>query len=121
VVAACGGGSDAPRATPSPPATRATPRPAPAPAWTHDAVVRRLEGRRIRVAGRSVRVDGATLTCGGVGRAQSRSGGEPEWSRFRCVQPTFPPGEVAGPDVIFIVKPTGPRTLAVTHARLTSY
>jgi hypothetical protein len=84
-------------------------------------VLRRLDGRRIRVADRTVRIDRATLTCGGVGRPQSRVGGEPAWTRFRCVQPTFPPGEVAGPDAIFLAEPTGPHTLAVTHRRLTRY
>jgi hypothetical protein len=120
-VAGCGGGSDVPRATPSPPAKHESPPAAKAVAWTHAAVLRHLEGRSIRVAGRKVRLDGATLTCGGVGRPQSRVRGVPAWTRFRCVQPTFPPGEVAGPDAIFFAAPTGPRTLAVTHAGLTSY
>jgi hypothetical protein len=90
-------------------------------AWTRDAVLRRLAGRRIRVGQRTVRIDGGTLACGGLGRATTRIGGEPAWTGFRCVQPTFPPGSVAGPDAIFVVAPTGPRTLVVTDRRLTGY
>jgi hypothetical protein len=113
-----GGGSGQPTARP------ATPRQRPAGdrvAWTRVAVLRRLEGRRIRVGGRTVGIDPATVTCGGVGRPTTRVRGEPAWIRFRCVQPTFPPGSVVGPDVIFVVEPTGPRTLVVRERRLTSY
>jgi hypothetical protein len=90
-------------------------------AWTHDALMRRLQGRRLRVGGRTVRIDPATLTCGGVGRPAGRVHGDPVWSRFRCVQPTFPPGAVAGPDAIFIVQPTGPHELVIRDRRLTRY
>jgi hypothetical protein len=127
-VSACGG-SQRGRPDVSHPRERRSPQPEATPsgpahagvAWTYDALMHRLNGRRVRVGGRTVRIDPATVACGGVGRPARRVHGAPAWSRFRCVQPTFPPGEVAGPDVIFIVKPTGPRTLAVTHARLTSY
>jgi hypothetical protein len=37
------------------------------------------------------------------------------------VQPTFPPGSVAGPDAIFFVEPTGRRTLVVVDASFTTY
>ena len=128
---ACGDGSDTPRAKPapqrSPPATpnaTATEPPA-APedrvAWTHAQVLRRLDGRRIRVGGRRVPIDGATLTCGGIDRAAARVRGEPAWTRFRCVQPTFPAGSVAGPDAVFVVDPTGRRTFEITERRLTRY
>lgn len=129
LAAACGDrgdSGDAPRATPAPsdaaPARRSpSPPTGPRIAWTHEAVLRRIDGRRIRVGDRTVRVDRGTVACGGVGRATARRGGEPAWPRFRCVQPTFPPGSVAGPDAIFFVEPTGRRTLKVTGARLTSY
>jgi hypothetical protein len=90
-------------------------------AWTSDKMMRRLAGRRLRVEGQTVRVDPLTLTCGGVGRAASRQGGEPAWTRFRCIQPTFPRGSVAGPDAILVVEPTGRRRFAVLSSELTSY
>ena len=126
-AAGCGDGSSAPRATPEArsdaPARRSRPprRSQPRVAWTHAAVLRRIDGRRIRVADRTVRIDRGTVACGGVGRPAARRRGEPAWTRFRCVQPTFPPGSVAGPDAIFVVEPTGRRTLRVTGARLTRY
>lgn len=94
---------------------------APQVAWTHGMVLRQLAGHRLRVGGRTLRIDPQTLTCGGVGRPTSRVGGEPSWTRFRCVQPTFPPGSVAGPDAILVVEPTGRRSFAVTSRRLTRY
>jgi hypothetical protein len=90
-------------------------------AWTHARVLARIGGRDIRVEDRTVRLDRATITCGGIGPPAGRRGGEPVWRRFRCVQPTFPPDRVAGPDAIFIVEPTGRRTFAVSGQRFTSY
>jgi hypothetical protein len=126
-ASACGGSPHR-----APPASRTpTPQPTPQPeaapsghagvAWTYDALMRRLHGRRLPVGGRTVRIDRATLACGGVGRPARRVDGEPAWTRFRCVQPTFPPGAVAGPDAIFIVEPTGPHKLAIGARRLTRY
>ena len=51
----------------------------------------------------------------------ARRAGEPAWRRFRCVQPTFPAGGLAGPDAVFVVRPTGRRTFAVSGQRLTRY
>ena len=85
-------------------------------AWTIAAVVERLAGTRIHVGDRTVPIDAATLTCGGEGRARRR-GGALLWTRFRCVQPTFPAGAVAGPDAVFVVVPTSPRTLVVRGGR----
>jgi hypothetical protein len=117
---ACGGGG-APRHRP------AKPKPSPAQAaagpvamWTHATVLRRIAGRRIVVAGKTVRIDPATVTCGGVG-APVRKDGRRAWARFRCVQPTFPPGSVVGPDAIFTVQPAGPHRCMVTDARFTRY
>jgi hypothetical protein len=70
--------------------------------------------------GQTLGIDPATLTCGGVGVPTTRVHGEPAWIRFRCVQPTFPPGSVAGPDLIFIVEPSRARTPVVSERRLTS-
>jgi hypothetical protein len=107
-------------AEPKPPATSA-PAPAAGPAWTRAAVMRRLDGRRITVDGRAIRIDRATLVCGGIGRPSHRRRGRLVWVRFRCVQPTFPPGAVAGPDAILVVAPAGRRRLVVLESRLTGY
>jgi hypothetical protein len=123
VVAAGCGGSDRESAE-RPAAARTATAPARIPhavPWKQDDVVRRLAGRSITVEGRTIRVDVATLACTGVGRAAARVGGEPAWTRFRCVQPTFPPGAVAGPDALFFAEPTGPQSLAVRGSRLTTY
>ena len=89
-------------------------------AWTRAAVLRRLDGRRVRVEGRRVRLDASTLTCGGMGRAVRRRGA-PAWTRFRCVQPTFPTGQVAGPDAVLEIVPTGRRAFRVAARDLTEY
>jgi len=89
-------------------------------AWTIARVVRRLAGRRIEVEGRSVPLDADTLTCGGEG-PELRRAAQPAWTRFRCLQPTFPPGGLAGPDAVFIVQPTGPRAFVVRGGRFTAY
>ena len=112
----------------SPPAKRpatTTPRPrpaqaAPGPAWPRDRVLRRLAGRRVTVTGRAISLDHDTLTCVGLG-PRSLVDGKPAWTRFRCVQPTFPPGAVVGPDAILIVATTPAGTLTVVDARLTRY
>jgi len=93
----------------------------PVVAWTREAVLHGLDRRRVPVRGQSVSIDAGTLTCVGIGPAAMRVGGRPAWTRFRCVQPTFPRGEVVGPDLIFFVEPTGPRSFLVRAPRLTTY
>jgi hypothetical protein len=118
---ACGGGGGARHPRPTRTAAPASGgRAAAAVAWTDAAVLQRLAGQRIRVGGRAVQIDPSTVTCVGEGTATTRDG-RPAWTGFRCVQPTFPPGAVAGPDAIFEVRPTGERTFAVVDARLSHY
>jgi hypothetical protein len=90
-------------------------------AWTQDKVLHRLAGRRIAIDDQVIRVDASTVTCGGSGRPAGHRGGKPTWRRFRCVQPTFPPGSVAGPDAIFFAQPVDSTRLEVTGRRLTRY
>jgi hypothetical protein len=122
----CGEQRDArQRATPTPASAR-TPTAtgtggASGAAWTRAELMRRLPGRRIHIGTRTVRVDAATVTCTGVGSPTERRAGAPAWPRFRCVQPTFPPGSVAGPDAIFYVAPVDRTRLAVTGQQLTKY
>ena len=133
-VGACGGSDSSRHAkpahrspTPVPsPTTTAPPTPAqhaprPGPPRTHDAVVRRIVGRSVRVDGRVVRIHADTVVCTGLGPAAGRVHGRAAWRRFRCLQPTFPPGSVAGPDVIFVLESVAPDRLIVTDARLTHY
>lgn len=138
-TAACGGGGSpsqkpAPReaggATMARGATTTKGRSAPPPerpatgrsvAWTHAELLRRLEGHSVRVERRVVPIDRDTVTCGGDGPPTSHRRRQPEWTRFRCVQPTFPAGVLAGPDLVFIVAPTGRRSFAVSGQRFTSY
>ena len=131
-ASACGGGStDPPRqATPATPRKSpvASPSPAsgsralqPGPPWTRDALLEHLAGRRIRANGRTVRIDAGTVTCGGLGRPSRDRRDKPAWTAFRCTQPTFPSGSVAGPDLIFVVQSVAPRKLVVTRRHFTSY
>jgi hypothetical protein len=91
------------------------------PPRTPDAVLKRISGRRIEAAGQTIRVDASTVTCGGLGRPSQRDQANLSWTRFRCIQPTFPPGSVAGPDLIFVVQSVAPHDLVVTRRRFTSY
>ena len=85
--------------------------------WSHRKLMRRIVGARIKVKGRSIRIDGATVVCGGDGRAIVRKE-VPRWARFSCIQPTFPEGALVGVDALFLVRPTGPTKFVVTDAQL---
>jgi hypothetical protein len=109
-----------PTATASPTPGRSAGAPS-GPPRTHDAVVRAVAGRRIRAGGRSVRIDPGTVACGGIGDPVAHVGAAAAWQRFRCIQPTFPAGSVAGPDLVFTVASVAPRRFVIERARLTSY
>jgi hypothetical protein len=119
LAAGCGEERAKPRPeTPTPTTTPArTMSPA---AWPHHKLVAHLTGRQIRIAGTAVRLDAATLTCHGVGQPTTRPTGT-AWAEFRCIQPTFPPDSVAGPDAIFTVRPVDAGRLEITGARMTGY
>ena len=134
VIAMAGcGGDDAPPQAPSPrPAATASAAPAD-PAETPAAeveaspvagprraeIVRRLDGRTIRVQGAEVGIDPQTLACGRAGT--TRPGGRRARIRLRCVQPTFPAGSLVGPDATFFVHVSRAGRLVITNARFTSY
>jgi hypothetical protein len=125
-VTACGGGSgsDSPRRTATPAVASPTPGGSavpPGPPRTLRAVLGDIRGRAIEADGRTVRVDPRTVVCGGVGRPSGRRHGRPAWTRFRCIQPTFPAGSVAGPDLIFTVRSVPPGDFVVTDRHFTSY
>jgi len=100
--------------------TSRRPPPQASPAWPHAKVLRRIAREIVQVDGRRVRVDPATVTCGGEGRASGR-GRERRWGSFTCIQPTFNGAGTAGPDVVFRVEPTGRRSFRITDQRVTRY
>jgi hypothetical protein len=74
--------------------------------WSEAKLQRILVGARIRAEGRSVAIDPATLACLGEGRGWVRRGVR-LYRHFDCVQPTFPPRALAGPDLHFRVHVAG--------------
>jgi hypothetical protein len=90
------------------------------PAWPQARLLRRLTGEVVQVGGQRVHIDRATLTCQGDGPG-SRDGHKLAWQSFSCIQPTFGGKGPAGPDAVFRVQPTGPRSFRITRARFTRY
>jgi hypothetical protein len=60
--------------------------------WSLGQTMRRLDGMRIRIGGRPVRLDAPTLLCSGVGRS-FRQNGVRRWHRFHCTYVAFVHGE----------------------------
>jgi hypothetical protein len=96
------GGDESPQPTATRSAASTTTGPAPkrstsggeaggGPVWPYAKLIDRLEGRRLVVGGRTVRLDRGLLTCSGTGRAVVR-GGTRHWRRFICTQTTFANG-----------------------------
>jgi hypothetical protein len=56
--------------------------------WSVAKVLRRLDGARVHVGTRTVRLNGATTLCAGRG-ASIRSDGVRRWRRFICTYTTF--------------------------------
>jgi len=56
--------------------------------WSSTTVLRRLDGARIQVGSRAMRIDSETTLCGGLGRSIRRNG-ERRWRRFDCTYTTF--------------------------------
>lgn len=89
-------------------------------AWSRNQLHQRLAGTAIVVEERRVRLNAGTLTCGGEG-ASGRRGGQRVWSHFSCIQPTFPPGQLVGPDALFRVHVTGAQSYLVTDTSFSNY
>ena len=81
--------------------------------WSLAKLERRLAGETIRVEGRRVRLEPGTLTCGGERRGRPGAGVR-VFAHFSCISPTFPPGELVGPDALFRVHVTGRKTIRLT-------
>ena len=128
-VTGCGGHDSPPKTrTPErhagttavkPPEERTAEAEAPGAGPTRAAIMRRLDGRRIRVRRTRVTIDRDTLACGRA--SASKAGGRRRTIRLRCVQPTFPSGSLVGPDATFLVRATPGARLVITDARFTSY
>jgi hypothetical protein len=127
---ACGGGGSETQDAQQPAASRSdSPNPASSQrqsgnssraAWPQRKTLARIAGETVVVGDRRVRVDPATVTCGGDGTG-SRRGRQRVWESFTCIQPTLEGHDVAGPDVVFRVQPTGRRSFRITDQRLTRY
>jgi hypothetical protein len=111
---ACAGGGDNGNVAATT-ATKQTSR----PAWTAATAKRRIGGSAVTVAGRHVTIDPTTVVCWGAGSPKQR-GATRVWSRFDCIAPTFS-GAHAGPDLLFVLEPTGGTTFRVRNARFSSY
>jgi hypothetical protein len=61
---------------------------APAGFWTLGKTMQRLDGMRVRVGQRLIRLETPTLLCSGVGRA-FRQDGVRRWQRFHCTYVVF--------------------------------
>jgi hypothetical protein len=88
-------------------------------AWSEAKAVRHARGASLMIAGRRPEIDPASIVCWGVGRAERR-GESRVWRRFRCIAPTFR-GAQAGPDILFVLQPTGRQTFQLRNQRLSSY
>jgi len=88
-------------------------------AWPQAKAVEHARRARLAVGGRRPTIDPASVVCWGVGPADVHAGTR-RWTRFRCIAPTFR-GAAAGPDVLFVLRPTGARTFSIEDERLSSY
>jgi hypothetical protein len=92
----------------------------PVAAWPEARLLRRIAGKLIEVEGRRVLIDRMTITCDGEGPGSLR-GRARVWERFVYIQPTFGDTGAPGPDAVFHVQPTGPRSFRTSDARFTRY
>jgi hypothetical protein len=88
--------------------------------WSLAKLERRLAGETIRVAGRRVRLEAGTLTCGGEGPGRPGAGVR-IFAHFSCINPTFPPGQLVGPDALVRVHVTGRTTIRLTGKSFSGY
>jgi hypothetical protein len=86
----------------------------PGPYWSIGKVLRRLDGAKIHVGTRTVRVDSGTTLCAGEGPSIRRRGVR-MWRRFVCTYTTFTRGGVDR-DIDFRVRVRGATRYVVTDA-----
>jgi hypothetical protein len=121
LAAGCAGGSDEAAAPTSTATTTSSSEPnvGRGYGWTPAKARRRVGGSWIAVGRTPAKVDPTTVVCWGAGSPERR-GTARLWHRFDCLTSTFR-GAQAGPDILFTLEPTGPRTFRVLNARFSSY
>jgi hypothetical protein len=82
--------------------------------WPVAKVMRAIDGARVRVGGRVIRVDSETTLCSGMGRRIRRHGVR-MWSRFECTYTTFT-SNGADRDLEFEVRVSGRTRYAIRDA-----
>ena len=82
--------------------------------WSVPKVMRAIDGARVHVGTRTVRIDSDTALCSGQGRSVRR-GGIRRWRRFACTYTTFTSSGVAR-DIDFRVRVLGPKLYAIYDA-----
>ena len=83
--------------------------------WSVSKVMVTVDGARVRVGTKFVRVETDTTLCSGEGRGWLRRGVR-TWMHFRCTFTTFTPNG-PGRDVEFRVHALDARRMLVTNAR----
>jgi hypothetical protein len=84
------------------------------PYWSVTKVLRRIDGARIHVGTRTVRIDSDTALCAGRGPSIRRDGVR-RWRRFACTYTTFTKSGVDR-DVDFRVRVLGTTRFAISDA-----
>jgi hypothetical protein len=85
-----------------------------APYWSLAKLLRRLDGARIHVGSRTVRVVSASTLCAGRGHSVRRKGVR-KWNRFICTYTTFTKAGV-DKDLDFRVRVLGVKRFAISGA-----
>jgi hypothetical protein len=86
--------------------------------WPLQKVMQRIDGARIHIGGRVVRIDSETTLCSGLGRAVPQRGIR-AWKHFDCTYSVFVAGRGIY-DCEFRVHVLGLRKFLITNARWTS-
>jgi hypothetical protein len=82
--------------------------------WLMATLMRSIDGSRVHVGTRVVRIDSETTLCSGEGTPIRRRGTR-RWSRFSCTYTTFTKQGVDR-DLDFRVRVTGPRRFVIEDA-----
>jgi hypothetical protein len=85
--------------------------------WPLQKTMQRIDGKRIHIGGRVVRIDSETTLCSGAGRSV-RQGGLRAWKHFDCTYSLFARQGIY--DCEFRVHVLGLRKYLITNARWTS-
>ena len=83
--------------------------------WPSTKALVAVDGTRMRVGTRVVRVDADTTLCSGEGRSRLRRGVR-TWTHFRCTFTTFT-ASGPGPDVEFRIHALTARRMVITNSR----